>query len=281
MVGEFLTQIQVARPDAAVKRLSALVRWAALLASVLAPCGAPVVARAADASSAPHIFLIGDSTMTDQKLDKGDGMRGWGQLLPEFFADPRKFTNHAISGRSTKSFINEGRWAIVIGQIAPGDFLIVQFGHNDEKQDQPTLHTEPRGAYQENLRRFIRESRAKGGHPILATPVARRRWSDANELVNTHGDYPAAMREVAKEEKVPLLELTTATEAMIRRHGVEESKRLFTWIAPDTIPQFPKGLRDDTHFSEYGARAVAAIAVAEMRRLNLPLMAWLKPVKAR
>lgn len=252
-------------------------RFVVLFAGVLLAASPLASVLAAEGARPPRLFMIGDSTMADMKLDKGDGMRGWGQLLPEFFTDPSTVANHAVSGRSTKSFIDEGRWAKVIAQINRGDFLLIQFAHNDEKSDKPVHYAAAAGAFRENLRRYIRETRAKGATPLLATPVARRRWNAAGVLVDTHGDYPAATREVAAQEGVPLLELTRATEALIRRHGVEDSKRLFTWIAPGTNDKFPAGVQDDTHFSAYGARAVAALATAEIRRLNLPLAAALKP----
>ena len=184
--------------------------------------------------------------------------------------------NYAVNGRSTKSFIDEGRWDKVVAALHAGDFVIIQFGHNDEKQDRPELSAPARGSYQENLRRFIRETRAHGATPILAPSVARRKWREAGELQDTHGDYPAALRAVAVEENVPLLELNRLTTELELGHGVEGSKRLHLYYGPGAFARWPDGVKDDTHYAEYGASRVAALAVQEILRLQLPLTAWLK-----
>jgi lysophospholipase L1-like esterase len=181
-----------------------------------------------------------------------------------------------MNGRSTKSFIDEGRWDKVVAALHAGDFVIIQFGHNDEKSDKPAVYAAAHGAYQDNLRRFVREARAHGATPILATPVARRKWNDAGELVDTHGEYPGALRAVAAEEKVPLLELNRLTTELERGHGVEGSKRLHLHYDAGAFTRWPEGVKDDTHFSEYGAARVAALAVQELLRLQLPLTSGLK-----
>ncbi len=202
---------------------------------------------------------------------------GWGQVLPALLTDAVRVENHAMNGRSTKSFIDEGRWTKVMDALQPGDFVIIQFGHNDEKVGNPAVGTPARGAYQDNLRRFVRETRAQGAEPILATPVARRRWSaTGEEVVDSHGDYPAAMRAVATEEKVPLLELTILTMELERAHGFEGSKRLHLFYAGGVYQRWPEAVKDNTHYSEYGAARVAALAVQEMLRLQLPLAAWVR-----
>jgi lysophospholipase L1-like esterase len=232
---------------------------------------------AAISSAAPTLHLIGDSTMADKPKEPANPETGWGQALPALLKpEAGRVVNYAMNGRSTKSFIDEGRWAAVVAALRPGDFVIIQFAHNDEKADKPAVYAPARGAYQENLRRFVRETRAHGASPILATPVARRRWSAAGELVDTHGDYPAALRAVAAEEKVPLLELNGLTTELERAHGVEGSKRLHLHYAAGIQPRWPEGVKDDTHFSEYGATRVAALAVQEWLRLGLPLAQWVK-----
>ena len=212
--------------------------------------------------TAPVIHLIGDSTMSDKaRLDLPE--RGWGQLLPEFVISPATVDNHARNGRSTKTFIAEKRWDAVIEAIKPDDWLIIQFGHNDQKADKPKQYAAADGAYRENLRRFIREARAKNARPVLATPVVRRHWNENREFVDTLGDYPAAAREVAEQENVPLLELHTLTLEMEREAGVDASMKFhFTG--------------DDTHFSEFGARRVARLAASEIHRLKLPLARWIR-----
>ena len=149
----------------------------------------------ASAFAAPSLHMIGDSTMAEYAADRP--VRGWGMAVGPLMVDPAMVKNHAASGRSSKSFIDEGRWAKVLATLQAGDFVIIQFAHNDEKDQDPKRYAAPRGAYQDNLRRFVRETRERGATPILATPVARRKWSAAGELVETHGDYPAALRAVA------------------------------------------------------------------------------------
>jgi DNA sulfur modification protein DndE len=226
---------------------------------------------AADPMLPFHLHLAGDSTMADKPTDPPNPEHGWGQLLPQFFKDPAIVVNHAVNGRSTKSFIDEGRWKQIVDALQPGDWVIIQFGHNDEKSEDPKRYAAPRGAYQENLRRFVRDVRAKGGNPILATPVARRAWDEAGHLKDTHGEYPEAMRAVAVEEKVTLLEMNALTAAMVSGHGVEGSKKLFLWIPAGAYKRKPEGWQDNTHASAYGAERVAALVVQEILRLQLPL----------
>jgi lysophospholipase L1-like esterase len=147
--------------------------------------------------------MAGDSTMADKPADLPE--YGWGQALPRFFKDPAMVHNHAVNGRSTKSFIDEGRWQKIIDELQAGDFVIIQFGHNDEKTEDPLRGTDPKTTFSDNLRRFIREVRAKHAEPILATPVARRKFDDAGKLQPTHKGYPDALRAVAAAERVPLL----------------------------------------------------------------------------
>lgn len=228
------------------------------------------------AAAGPTLHLVGDSTMADKRKDPPNPETGWGQALPAFFRDPTQVVNYAADGRSTKSFIDEKRWEKVVAALHAGDFVIIQFGHNDEKQDRPDVFAAARGAYQENLRRFIRETRAKGAVPILAPSVARRRFSADGELLETHGDYPEALRAVATQENAPMLELNRLTMELERGHGVEGSKRLHLHYAGGVFARWPDGVKDDTHYSEYGATRVAALAVQEILRLQLPLTTWLK-----
>lgn len=224
----------------------------------------------------PRLHLAGDSTAANKPHDPPNPEYGWGEKFPAFFRDPAVIVNHAVNGRSTKSFIDEGRWAKLVADLHAGDWVIIEFGHNDEKTEDPKRYTAPRGEYAANLRRFIADVRAKGAFPVLATPIARRKWDAAGHLVDTHGDYPAAVREVAAETKVPLLELNGLTTALEAGHGVEGSKALHLHIAPGTYTRKPEGWQDDTHLSAYGAERVAALAVQEILRLQLPLTSWLK-----
>jgi lysophospholipase L1-like esterase len=222
----------------------------------------------------PQVFTIGDSTMCNYALDQP--LRGWAMSLGKFFVDPAMVKNHAASGRSTKSFIDEGRWDKVMAELRAGDFVIIQFSHNDEKKDRPELYTDPATTFRDNLRKFIRETRAKNATPILATPVCRRKFDASGKLQMTHGAYPDALRAVAKEEGVPLLDLEKATAKWLQATGDEPSKKFFMWLEPGAHPKIPEGRKDDTHFVEAGANAVAEMAVKEIRAQELPLAKWLK-----
>jgi lysophospholipase L1-like esterase len=234
-------------------------------------------ASALSAGELPTIHLVGDSTMSDKpKLALPE--RGWGQLFRERVLPTARVENHAVNGRSTKSFIVEGHWQNVIDALKPGDWVIIQFGHNDEKSADPTRFALARGAYRDNLVRFVRDAKGKGAHPVLATSVVRRRWSQDGKLVDTHGEYPTVVREVAREQKVPLLDLQKSTAALEVQYGIEGSKKLHLWFAAGEHPMLPNGLQDDTHFSEFGAKLVANLAVQEIAARKLPLAKHLKRV---
>ncbi|WP_309005771.1 pectate lyase [Pelagicoccus sp. SDUM812005] len=227
--------------------------------------------RLALQSAGPVLYLVGDSTMAD-KPRPTNPEKGWGQLLREFALLPLRVDNHAMNGRSTKSFIDEGRWDEVLGRLKAGDWVLIQFGHNDEKEHKPAVYAEAHTTYRDNLMRMVSEARAKGARPLLAPSVARRKWDEAGErLVPTHGDYPKVVREVAAELEVPFLEMEALTTRLEESRGVEGSKRLHLWYEPGELAIKPEGLSDDTHYSWEGAREVARLAIAELRRLELPL----------
>ncbi len=234
--------------------------------------GAMTLGRGAEV--APVLHLVGDSTMATKPLDLPE--RGWGMALHGLMLDPAMVHNHAMNGRSTKSFLAEGRWARVASLLRPGDFVIIQFGHNDEKVDRPEVGTDAATTFRDNLRRFIRETRAKQATPILATPVARRKFDRAGKLTPTHGAYPDAIRAVAAEEAVALLDLERATAEWLQAAGDEPSKKFFMWIAPGAHPKIPDGRKDDTHFTEAGALKVAELAGAQIKAQKLELATWVR-----
>ena len=243
-----------------------------LIGAVLAALAGSVAAAPVPA---PRIFMAGDSTMANKPLDLTE--RGWGMALGAFFVEAVTVDNRAMNGRSSKSFIDEGRWAKLVADLRAGDFVVIQFSHNDEKKEDPKRYTDPATTFRDNLRRFIAETKAKGATPILATPVCRRKFDSAGKLVATHGDYPDAARAVAKEEKIALLDLERATARWLQAAGDEPSRKFFMWIEAGKHPKIPDGRKDDTHFVEAGARTVAELAVAEMRAQSLPLARWLRP----
>lgn len=222
----------------------------------------------------PALHLAGDSTMAD-KPDPGYPERGWGQLLRTRMRDPSRLVNHAANGRSSRSFRAEGRWEHLLGQLAAGDYVLIQFGHNDQWRDRPWRFVDLDG-YRALLRRFVAEVRERGASPLLATSVARRRFDAQGRAVETLADYTAATRQVAAELQVPLLDLDRATRSWVERLGPEASKAMFMWVAPGAHPALPQGRQDDTHFVEPGALAVARMAADALRELRHPLAAWMK-----
>lgn len=225
------------------------------------------------------VFMIGDSTMADKQLIPAQPERGWGQIFPIYLKDSVHVQNLAANGRSTKSFRDEGRWKPVMENLKPGDYVIIEFGHNDEKKDKPKVYADAFGAYKQNLERYVKETREKGGKPILATPLARRAFTNETVLVDTHGDYAVAARQVAAEQKVPLLDLEKRSSELLKQLGPEKSKKLFMWVEAGEFASIPKGREDNTHFNAYGASRVCDLAVEEIKT-NVPeLAAWLRSEK--
>ncbi|MDB4914789.1 MAG: rhamnogalacturonan acetylesterase [Gemmatimonadetes bacterium] len=219
------------------------------------------------------VYMIGDSTMADRPTPEKNPYRGWGQLFPAFFDDSVAVHNFAVNGRSTRSFIDEGRWAAVSAQLHRGDYVIIQFGHNDEKKEDSTRYTDPAGSYRRNLERFVKESRDRGAIPILCTSIVRRSFDATGILRATHGDYPRATREVAAALHVPMIDLEKATGGLVSAAGPEKSKALYGYVDAGKNEMFPEGLKDDTHLSLAGATAVAKLAALGIRASSLPLAA--------
>ena len=240
-----------------------------------------LIFMAATKDKATTIFVIGDSTAANKDTTGGKVERGWGMMLQECFdADFIVVDNHAVNGRSSKSFIDEGRWDKVLSLIKPGDYVIIQFGHNDEKP-QPARHTEPGSTFDYNLAKFVRETREKGGIPILMNCVVRRNFAkvtpkndddeklrnttfadgakiiEGDSLVDTHGLYRVAPRDVALRMNCHFVDANQITHDLEQRLGTEESKKLHMWFLPGQEPSEPKGKQDNTHYNIYGARVVA------------------------
>jgi lysophospholipase L1-like esterase len=217
----------------------------------------------------PTIFLVGDSTMADKPL-VGNPERGWGMALPVFLKDGVRVENHAKNGRSTKNFITEGRWDSVVRSLKPGDYVLIQFGHNDSKVSDTSRFAAPRTDYRQNIIRFVRETRGKGGTPILLTSVARRKF-DQGKIVDSHSEYSAVVKEVGREESVAVVDLDSLSMELLAAMGEEESKGLFLWLRAGVLSRLDTGRIDNTHFNSRGARTVAGIVTEEIRRQNLPL----------
>lgn len=224
------------------------------------------------------IFMIGDSTMANKDISGGKMERGWGMMLKNFFTEDVIVDNHALNGRSSKSFISEGHWQKVVEKIKPGDYVFIQFGHNDEKDD-PRRHTDPGTTFDENLRKFVKETRMRGGIPVLFNSVVRRIFTNSttavadddtrsnssadliegDTLVDTHGDYLLSPRNVARELNVPFVDANKITHDLEQGLGPDKSKKLHMWYLPNEVPSLPKGRQDNTHYNVYGAYVVAGL----------------------
>lgn len=204
--------------------------------------------------------LMGDSTMADKDLSKENPERGWGQRLPSHLDTSVRVVNYAQNGRSTKSFIDRGLWDKVKEDLRPGEYLFIQFGHNDSKTDDPERYAPAFGAYQENLRKFIDYALETGAKPVLFTPVSRRWFDDEGRLKkDCHGDYPAAVFQVAEEYGLPVIDANAITQAWLESVGDEASRKYYMWVEPGTCPRHPDGLKDNTHTNVAGARKLVEL----------------------
>lgn len=226
------------------------------------------------ASAQLTVYLAGDSTAANKAEDKRPET-GWGELLQQHF-DPAKvkIDNRALNGRSTKSFVDEGHWQKILDVLKKGDYVFVEFGHNDEKKDKPAGYASP-DDYKANLSRFIRDVRAKGATPVLLTPVSRRKFEN-DVLVKTHGEYPDAVKFVGKAEKVAVIDMESKSAAVLTRYGKDGSTKLFLQLKPGENPNYPKGVEDNTHFSPLGAEEMAKLAVEGIRENKIKLVKYLK-----
>ncbi|MFH9662223.1 rhamnogalacturonan acetylesterase [Streptomyces sp. NPDC017248] len=217
----------------------------------------PLVGRSRRETRTLH--LAGDSTAAQKYADAAPET-GWGMALPFFLREELKVANHAVNGRSAKSFVDEGRLDALLAGVRRGDVLLVQFAHNDEKATDPARYTEPWTTYQRYLRLYLAGARERGARPVLATPVERRRFAADGTALPTHGEYPAAMRALAEEEGVALLDIEALSLALWQRLGAEETKTYFNWTATE---------QDNTHFNPPGAVAVARLVARELLRTRV------------
>jgi lysophospholipase L1-like esterase len=226
------------------------------------------------------IYLAGDSTMAE-KLPAKRPETGWGEFLQSAF-DPNRVRveNHAKNGRSTRTFISEGLWQEIIDKLRPGDYVFIQFGHNDESQQKTDRYTSP-ADYRANLVRMVRGVREKQANPVLLTPVMRRKFDKQGHFVDAHPpEYAQAVRDVAAELKVPLIDMHRASEKVLVRYGDEPSRELFLQLKPGENPNYPDGIEDNTHFNPAGAKIMCDIAVRGIRELKLPIAQYLNATAA-
>ena len=263
-----------------------------------------ICVMAATPDKTTTIYVIGDSTAANKDTTGGKVERGWGMMLQDCFdADHVVIDNHAVNGRSSKSFLDEGRWDKVLEKIQPGDYVIIQFGHNDEKA-QPARHTDPGSTFDYNLARYVRETREKGGIPVLMNPVVRRNFfilpqeiaddeqlrntifsdtehlTEGDSLIDTHGLYRVAPRDVARRMNCHFIDANRITHDLEQGLGREASKKLHMWFRPGEEPSLPKGKQDNTHYNIYGAQVVADL-LADALCEEIPLLKAYRIKKAR
>ena len=215
------------------------------------------------------IFLAGDSTIAI-KEPKAFPETGWGMPFVYFWDSTVMVVNKAKNGRSTKTFLSEGLWQSIVDEAGEGDYVFIQFGHNDEAKEKVERYTSPE-EYQNNLTRFINEAKSKKANPVLLTPVSRRKFDKEGKMMQTHEVYSALVREVAKEQKVPLIDLDEKSLDLYQQFGPENSKLLFLQLQAGEHPNYPEGKNDKTHFNELGARLIAQMVLKEIKGLNLEL----------
>ena len=226
------------------------------------------IARPVAAQHPPRrtVFVAGDSTAATYAL--ADVPRaGWGQALPVFLRLETRVVNEALSGASSKSFADLGRLDRILSAIRPGDVLLVSFGHNEEKVEDPARYTEPWTTFQDYLRLYLDGARAARARPVLVTPVERRRFTAAGEPYQSHGEYPDAMRALAATTGTPLIDLTALSFALWGALGPEATKSHFLWLDPGASPNYPAGVADNTHFQADGAIEVARLVARAGRMI--------------
>ena len=252
------------------------------LLRLMAAMAVVLLCTAATTEKTTTIFIIGDSTAANKDISNGKQERGWGMALQCYFDDNIRVDNHAVNGRSSLSFINEGRWDKVLERLRPGDYVIIQFGHNDEKP-KADRHTDPGSTFDYNLAKYVRETREKGGIPVLMNCVVRRNFFvrapendddeklrtttfkdgvkmvEGDSLIDTHGLYRVAPRDVARRMNVHFIDANQITHDLEQGLGTEASKRLHMWFLPGQEPSVPEGRQDNTHYNVYGAHVVARL----------------------
>ncbi|QSX73952.1 rhamnogalacturonan acetylesterase [Lysobacter arenosi] len=224
----------------------------------------------ARASEPVTIHLAGDSTMAE-KLPEKRPETGWGEFLAAQFKPGTVLVdNRAKNGRSTRTFIEEGRWQELLDATRPGDVVLIQFGHNDQSVEKKDRYTPP-ADYARNLSRFVTDVRERQATPVLLTPVARRRFDEAGHVLDSHGEYPDLVRALAAREHVALIDMERRSAAVLQEAGAEPSKRLFLWVGVGESANYPKGVEDNTHFSPAGAERMAEEFAFALRQSGLPL----------
>ena len=199
-------------------------------------------------------------------------LTGWGMAFANFFDSSVIIQNKAKGGRSTRTFLSENRWQPIVDSLQAGDYVFMQFGHNDEaKEEKYKERYTSIPDYKTNLIKFIKESVAKNAIPILITPVTRMKFDKHGNIQETHKEYSAAVFEVSKQYNIPVIDLDKMSRDLLQKFGKENSKLLFMQLDSLQHPNYPAGQKDNTHFNEYGARRMAQIVLMEIKNLKLEL----------
>lgn len=219
----------------------------------------------------PTVFLCGNSTVVDQQAEP---YASWGQMIPRFFSDKVSVANYAESGLSANTFIGGNRLEKIKTQMKKGDYLFVEFGHNDQKQKGPG-----KGAYYSfayYIKMYIDEARDKGATPVIVTPTRRRRFDKNGKIMDTHGDFPKALREIAARENVPVIDLQDMTKTMVEAYGEEESKHIYMYCPANTYPNQTREIKDNSHFGVFGAYEIAKCVAEGVKEAKLPIASGLR-----
>lgn len=220
------------------------------------------------------IFLAGDSTMSI-KADNKRPETGWGMPFASFFNNEVIVDNRAANGRSTRTFIAEGKWSKLINDLKEGDYVMIQFGHNDQSKEKEDRYTSPQD-FKINLEKFVTEVKAKNATPILLTPIARRRFDEQGNFYDVHGEYPQIVRTVAKEQQVVLIDLHAKTIEAITKLGKDASTTWFLHLKAGENNNYPNGVTDNTHLNEEGALQVALMVKQSLKELHIDLSKKIK-----
>jgi len=221
------------------------------------------------------VYIIGDSTAAN-KESRTFPETGWGMAFAKMFNQQVKVDNRALNGRSTKSFKRDvgkdgsfvNHWEPIFEKLRHGDYVFIQFGHNDEKVNKPNVGTSLE-EFERNLTFYINQTKEKGAIPVLLTPIARRKFENS-VLINTHGKYPDIIRKIARDMRIPCIDMEDQTTVLVRSYGEEGSKKLFLYVDSGDM-NYPQGKKDDTHLNTFGANEVAKLVAKGIRELQLPI----------
>jgi lysophospholipase L1-like esterase len=217
------------------------------------------------------VYMIGDSTMCEYSAKRAP-LTGWGMPFKNYFDSSVIIDNRAKGGRSTRTFISENRWKPIVDNLNEGDWVLIQFGHNDEaKEEKYKDRYTPVPDYKNNLIKFITETVAKKAIPVIITPVSRLRFDKEGKQQETHAEYTAACYEVAKQFNVPLIDLDKKSRELFQHLGPGNARLLFMQLEPGENPSYPNGQKDNTHFNAYGARRIAELVLQQIKELHLGL----------